>query len=179
MKRLLALLGALALGLSALGADKKEPTAKEALQNLNEFIGGWKGSGGPDRTSPPTASKDLWKESATWGWRFKGDDAWLNVEFKDSKYFKSGEVHYLADKKLYELKLIDRNDKEQVFEGEFKTDPAPMLVLERTDPATKETQQIKMNTTNEGVRLNLWFARKAENRTQFTKDFLVAYNKDG
>jgi hypothetical protein len=177
MTRLFALLGVLALGLTVVAADKKEPTPKEKLQTLNEFIGSWKGSGGPDKLNPP--SKDLWKENVTWGWRFKGDDAWLTMEFKDGKYFKTGEVRYLADKKLYQMKLLDKNDKEQVFEGEFKTEPAPMLILERIDPATKETQQIKMNTTNEGVRLNFFFARKPEGRTLFIKDYMVAYNKEG
>jgi len=182
MKRLLALLcvlGLLAFGLTTLAADKKEPTAKEALQALNDFIGGWKGNGGPDRTNPPPASKDLWKENASWGWRFKGDDAWLTIEIKDGKYFKGGEVRYVPEKKLYQMKMMDLAGKEQVFEGEFKTDPAPMFIAERVDPTTKETQQIKLNTTNEGVRLNFWFARKPENRTAFTKDYLIAYNKEG
>jgi hypothetical protein len=179
MKRLLVLLCVLALGLTVLAADKKdkEPTAKEALQALNDFIGGWKGNGGPEKANP--ASKDLWKENASWGWRFKGDDAWLVIEIKDGKYFKSGEVRYLTDKKVYQMKLIDKNDKEQIFEGEYKTEPAPMLTLEHVDAATKETQQIKMNTTNEGVRLNFYFARKPDGRTLFTKDYLVAYNKEG
>src|SRR5262245_13226414 len=100
MKRLLALLGVLAVGLTVLAADKKEPTAREALQTLNDFIGSWKGNGGPDKPNP--ASKDLWKETVGWSWKLKGDDAWLVMDIKDGKYFKSGEVHWLADKKQYE-----------------------------------------------------------------------------
>src|SRR5262245_25249308 len=176
MKRLPALLCVLALGLVALAADKKDPTPREALQGLNEFIGKWTGNGGPDKPNP--ASKDLWKETVGWAWKFKGDDAWLTLEIKDGKYFKGGEVRWLADKKLYQMKLIDRADKEQVFEGQLQGDP-PVLVLERVDPDTKETQQIKMNTTNDGIRLNLFFARKPKDRTLFTKDYVVSYNKDG
>jgi len=176
MKRLLALVAVMAVGLTVLAADKKDPTPREALQNLNDFIGSWTGNGGPDKANP--ASKDLWKESVAWTWKLKGDDAWLVLTIKDGKYFKGGEVRWLADKKLYQMKLTDKNDKEQIFEGQLQGDPA-IFVLERTDPDTKESQQIKMNTTNEGIRLNLFFAKKAKDRTLFTKDFLVAYNKDG
>jgi hypothetical protein len=48
------------------------------LQALNDFIGAWNGSGGPDKPKPD--SKDpIWKETIDWSWRFKGDDAWMSV----------------------------------------------------------------------------------------------------
>src|SRR5438874_7089240 len=96
MKRLLicSTFGSLAvlLALAAPG-QSGSPTSKEALQELNDFIGGWKGNG--------TSEKDksaIWKENLNWGWRFKGKDVWLTIDFTDSKLFKSGEVRYLADK---------------------------------------------------------------------------------
>src|SRR5438270_8164697 len=82
-----------------------EPTqggnAKEALQELQEYIGGWKGNGTSERDK-----NAIWKEIASWSWKFKGDDSWLVVEFKDSKFYKSGELRYLTDKKVYQLTLI-------------------------------------------------------------------------
>ena len=51
MKRLLAcgvLLVLAAVGVRA-ASDDSPKTSKEALQALNDFIGEWKGSGGPDK----------------------------------------------------------------------------------------------------------------------------------
>ena len=59
-------------------ADSEAQEARmEALRELNDFIGEWKGTGEPDKARP--AAGDLWSESITWAWRFKGDDAWLNI----------------------------------------------------------------------------------------------------
>jgi hypothetical protein len=177
MRRLLACGALLALILmvrTGFGADKDEPaSAKEALQALNDFIGEWNGSGGPART---TATAGVWKETLLWSWRFKGDDAWLTLDIKDGKYYKGGELHWLPDQKRYELTLVDRAGKKQVFDGELKDD---ILTLERTDLATKETQQIKMNTAAEGIRLIYNVAHKPEGRTLYVKDYQVACNKAG
>src|ERR1700674_2608978 len=96
-----------------LAAPSKE---KEALQALNEFIGSWKGNGSPSKGKP--GPSDLWKENITWGWKFQGDDVALTVTFGDGKYFKSGELHYVAADKKYKLTVKDANDKELVFTGE-------------------------------------------------------------
>jgi hypothetical protein len=166
-----------ALPAAAVAADKAdEATPKAALQALNEFIGSWKGNGSPDKPKP--ASKDLWNENVSWSWRFKGDDVWLLMDIKDGKYWKTGELRFVPAKKKYQLTLTDKAEKQQVFEGDYNPDNAT-LTLERVDPSSKETQQIKMNTTAEGVRFNFYFARKPDGRTLFNKDYLVAYNKEG
>ena len=138
------------------GASQGGPS-KEALQELQEYIGDWKGNGTSERDK--TA---IWKELAGWSWKFKGDDSWMTVEFKDSKWYKSGELRYLADKKVYELTLTDKTDKAQVFQGTLKKG---YLTLERVDPASKATQQLKINTASGGDRLVITYAVKPENRT--------------
>jgi hypothetical protein len=171
---LLSLLGVAALVVAA-DKDKDEPkNAKEALQAFNEFVGSWKGDGQPDKPNAP--AKENWKESMTWTWRFKGDDAWLALEIKDGKLYKGGELRYLMDKKKYEFTLIDKDDKKLVFEGELKDGN---LKLERQDPTTKDTQQLTMNTAAEGIRFNTYVAHKPDGKTIVTKDYKVAYNKDG
>src|SRR5262245_51805437 len=111
MKRLLAagLVFSLTLSFSAAGGTKKgakTDEVKEALQALQDFIGGWKGNGSyADR-----GKSDIWKETASWSWRFKDKDVWLTLEMKDSKFFKSGEMRYLPDKSKYEFTLTDKKD---------------------------------------------------------------------
>jgi hypothetical protein len=178
MRRLLACGALLALVLVArtgFGADKDEPaSAKEALQALNEFIGEWNGSGGPARAT--VSSTGVWKETLNWSWRFKGADAWLLLDVKNGKYYKAGELHWSPDKKNYELTLTDKAGKKQVFEGALKDD---VLTLERTDSATKETQQIKMNTAADGIRLIYLVSHRPEGKTIYVKDYQVACNKAG
>ena len=53
------------------------------------------------------------------------------------------------------------------------------MTLERVDPDTKETQQIKMNMAAEGVRFIYRVAHKDKGSTMWKKDYLVACTKEG
>jgi YHS domain-containing protein len=178
MKRLLALglmLGTFVAVLRAPGADTKDKAeAKEALKALQEFIGGWKGSGNPEKPRP--TSGELWSEAVNWSWRFKGDDAWLTMEVKGGKYFKGGEVRYLPARKEYQLTATTAQGKTQVFAGPLKND---ILTLERVDPDTRATEQIKMNLAAEGVRFIYRVAHRDEGRTIWKKDYVVACTREG
>src|SRR4051794_8491928 len=90
--------------------------AKAALQALNEFIGTWKGAGGPDKPRPGP-NDPTWSETIQWSWRFRGDDVWLSFEVKDGKYLTGGDVRYLPERKLYRLAAMDRKEKKLEFEG--------------------------------------------------------------
>src|SRR5205807_2480583 len=88
-------------------ADDSAPDArKAALQELNDYIGTWKATGGPDKPRP--GPRDVtWTESITWSWQFKGDDAWLHFDIKDGKHLTGGDVRYLPPKKAYRLSAVD------------------------------------------------------------------------
>jgi hypothetical protein len=178
MKRLLvcASLFALVFALPRLVADDTEepPSAKEALQALNDFIGQWKGTGDVERAK--SGSKSFWTETVGWGWRFKKDDAWLVLTIKNGKLFKGGELRYLTDKKKYQLTATDAKDKKLIFEGALKNG---LLLLERTDDDKKETQQISMNVAGDGVRFNYWYKTKPAGKKVYNTGYLVACNKEG
>jgi hypothetical protein len=180
MKRLLALgllLAVPGLVLPALPAadesDKEE--VKEKLRELQDFIGGWKGNGGPDKPRPGPRDP-IWSEKLDWSWRFKGDDAWLALDVKDGKFLKGGQVRYLPDKKVYQLTAVDREGKSLLFEGTLKND---VLTFQRVDPESRATQQITMNVAAEGVRFIYRVAHKDEGKTFWVKDYLVACTKEG
>jgi hypothetical protein len=179
MKRFLALgflLGLIGLVVPVLAADSDEKTsAKDALKELQEFIGGWKGNGGPDKPKPGPRDP-VWNENISWSWRFKGGDAWMNMTVKDGKLFKSGELRYLPDKKVYQLTATDKDGKKLVFAGTIKSD---VLTLTRVDAATKETQQIQMNTAAEGDRFVYRVAHKSKNSTIWKKDYMVGCTREG
>jgi hypothetical protein len=179
MKRLLGLimmlglLATLTLSTSAApSADQKK--SKEKLQEIQEYIGMWNGNGGPVKAKP--ASNELWKETINVGWKFKGDDAWLALEFKNGKYFKTGDLRYLPEKSKFELTVTDMADKKLVFEGAVKND---VLTFERVDPTSKETQLLVMSTLGEGVRFIYRYNTKADGSTLIKKVYEVAATRDG
>jgi hypothetical protein len=145
--------------------------AKEALQELQDYVGGWKGNGTSERDK--TA---IWKEAMSWSWRFKSGDSWLVLEVADSKFFKSGELRFLPDKMVYQLTAIDRSDKSLVFQGTLKKS---YLTLERVDPKTKETQQLKLNAASGGDRLVATYSVMPENRKVFTKEWQIGMTREG
>jgi hypothetical protein len=166
----------LAVGLppAALAAEDGQE-AREALKELQDYIGVWKGSGGPDKPRPGPRD-EVWTEEVDWSWRFKGDDAWLRLRIKDGKQFKGGEVRYLPDKEKYELTLTDTDGRKLVFAGTIRNE---VLTWEREDPRTKEAQRITMNVAGDGVRFIYRVAHRDAGRTLWVKDFMVACTKAG
>ena len=179
MSRLLALgllTGAFALvaALPAAPASDKEKK-KEALRELQDFIGGWDGNG---QTKPRPGPRDpFWKETVNWCWRFKGDDCWLEVQFQGGKVFKSALVRYLPDKKQYQLTATPAEGEDRpVFTGELKDDK---LVFERVDPKTKEVRRVRMNTAAEGLRFIYYVDRKSEGGTIWRLEAMVQSTRIG
>jgi hypothetical protein len=176
MKSLFAsLVATLVVAAQLVAAPSKE---RAALEALNDFIGSWKGDGGPSGKKNP-APNEIWKEAISWGWKFgkEDKDVALSITFKDGKYFKTGEMRYLADKKKYQLTVKDADDKELVFLGELDKDNN--LVLERKDDEKKVTQQLTMSSAAQGDRFLYSTKVKKEGSTIFTKDYEVNSTRDG
>ena len=166
-----------AQALQAAPAPTDKDKTKEALAALQEFIGDWKGNGGPDKAKP-AANDPIWTENLKWTWRFKGDDVWIAFEVKDGKVFKTGEIRNLLDKKKYQLTAVDKDDKKLVYDGDYNSDKG-ILTLERADADTKETQRVEMNTAAEGIRLIYRVSHKKDGSTVYVKDYLVQATKEG
>ncbi len=181
MKQLTTILTIL-LYLHVASADDKppKPTPREALKPFNDLIGGWKATGEPEGT-PQEKQRGFWKETVNWGWKFKGDDAWIVLSIKDGKHFKSGELRYLPDKERYQLSMNAKDakagDKPLVFEGEL-TNKGRSLVVERTDDKTKQSQRITINLVGD-IRFVYLFEHKPPTRKQFIRDYMVAATKEG
>jgi YHS domain len=157
------------LALASHGPDQN--AAKEALQELQDFVGVWKGNSTSERDK--TA---IWKESMNWSWRFKGIDSLLILDAKDSHFLKSGELRYLTDKKIYQLTLVDKDDKSLKFQGTVKKG---YLTLERVDQNTKEKQVLKWNTASAGDRLVATFSVMPQNRTVLNQVWQIGMTREG
>ena len=167
---------ALLAGLFALtaGADSPADAAKvkKALQDVGDFVGRWNLTG----ESRAGGRLTSWKETASWGWKFKGNDAWITVEVADGKYFKTGELKYLPEKKAYQMTLTDKDGKEQVFAGEYKRGK---LALERKDEKTGDVYKLSMNTLSEGVRFSLLYEVQTGGKGLPTTLYKAVGNKEG
>jgi hypothetical protein len=150
-------------------AGKKDSDPKESLQALQEFIGSWKGTANDKKLG-------FWSENASWSWRFKGKDVWMTFDLEKSKLYKGGEVRFLPDKSKFQITVTDKAGKKAVYEGEIKKS---VLIVERLNPDTSDTEQFKINITGGGDRLSseLWI--KPDGRTMFSKQLQVVYTREG
>jgi len=151
---------------------RSENPSKEALAQLHEFIGEWNGNGNPDGKKNAAG----WKETFAWGWRFKGDDAWLTLSVTNGKYLKSGELRWIDDKKAYEFNATMKDGTKQTFEGTYKKD---ILTLERIDAKSNERQQFTMNTAAEGIRFLVKYRKASGGGKLFSSVYSIQANKEG
>lgn len=162
------------LAITAAAADSKTDAAKakKALQDVGDFVGQWNLEG----QSKAAGKQTSWKETTTWGWKFKGGDAWITVDVKDGKYFTKGDLKYLPEKKQYQLTVVGKDGKEQVFTGEYKKQK---LVLERKDDKTGDVYRLSMNTLSEGVRFALQYEVQTGGKGLFETKYKAAGTKEG
>ena len=172
-----ATLGALLLGAGlflakAPAADTKDKAEKrEALKALQDFIGGWKGSGGVKK---PGAR--LWSGTIDWSWRFKGDDIWLGLKIEKGEQLVGGELRYLPAKSVYQFTALDAKGKKSTFEGTYKNN---YLTLLRVDDDNGETQKLVMNLAGDGVRFIYRYDFKPKGKTLFRTSYAMAATKVG
>jgi len=155
---------------NAPAADAPDKVVKTSLQELNDFVGSWNGDG-----KSTGLKKESWAETLEWGWNFKGEVKMV-LKIKGGKYFKTGDLTYLADKKTYQLTLVDAQDEKHVFTGNKEKD---YLVLDSVDPKTKETQRLKINLAGDGVRLQVAASKKGDGKTLFSPQYTVSYSMEG
>src|SRR5258708_5660663 len=152
----------------------EEAGARKALQPFNNLIGSWRGTGTPEGTREEKQA-GFWTESLTWAWAFKGDDAWLTVAFDKGKYFRKGELRYLAEKSLYQLTLSTPARDGLIFTGKLED---ARLTLTREDEDAKETQQLVVSLLHENRFLYRYEVRPKDKKL-FKRLYQVGATKEG
>ena len=171
--RPLALLGlVVGLTITTSAADSKSDETRKALKDVGGFIGEWKGNG----ESKAGTKTTLWKESLSWGWRFKGGEGWIAVESKDGKILTGGELRYDPEKKAYRLTSVDRDGNRQTYEGKLSRG---RLILERKDAGTGDVHRLTLNTLADGARMILLAEVQPKGKGLFATVARVAATKEG
>jgi YHS domain len=169
--RFLTALLVLAACAPAFAADAPvKKTSKEALQAFNDLIGSWRCTG-----TPEGKRKEFWTETMSWQWQFKGDEAWMKVEFEKGKYFTHGDLRYLADKDQYQLALETVDKTKLAFTGVLK-DKA--LSLEREEAESKEGQRLVFTFLHSN-RFLYRYEVKPPDQKNFVKLYQVGATKEG
>jgi YHS domain-containing protein len=169
------LLAGLLVLLNVAGTSRAEEAgARKALQPFNNLIGSWRATGTPEGTREEKQA-GFWTESLTWAWAFKGDDAWLTVAIDKGKYFRKGELRYLADKRIYQLTVSTPNRDGLVFTGKLEDS---RLTLTREDEESKETQQLVV-TLLHADRLLYRYEVRPKDKKLFKRLYQVGATKEG
>jgi len=151
--------------------------AKEALKGFQELIGGWRATGEPATGTSAEKSKGFWKETISWSWKFKGDDAWLTFTIDKGKYFTGGELRYQPDGEKFRLVLTTPDKKQQTFEGKLASN-GRKLVAERTDKDREEDARLTISLVGE-IRFQYSLETRPKERRLYTKVFQVGATREG
>ena len=146
--------------------------SKDALQELNDLIGSWRGTGLPVGTRAEQ-EKGFWIETIHWEWQFKGNDACLKVAFDKSKNFTGGELHYLPKQDMFALTLRTPAKETLAFTGALKK---RVLSLER---GTKDETQRLVVTLLHPNRFLYRYETRPAGKTLFAKQYSVGATKEG
>jgi hypothetical protein len=147
---------------------------REALQPFSPLIGQWRATGMPEG-SAQAKQKGFWTESIAWQWQFKGDEAWLAVEFTKGKYFVNGQLRPLPQKDRFTLTLQTVDKQTLVFEGTFVD---RKFTADRTDPQTKQTQRLVW-TLLHANRILYRYEVKPADAVTFTRIYQVGATREG
>ncbi len=129
MKNRTQIIGLVALCLLLAGADQAElPDAKSQLQQLQAFIGEWRGVGQLRRGS----SKGAWQEKSEWKWSFGKEKVALVFEAKDGKHFQAGSLQTRDNANEYKLTLTTNTQQSLEFHG--RLDDEGMLTVDLDMP---------------------------------------------
>lgn len=154
--------------------DKSSP--KEALKGFQELIGGWRATGEPSTGSSAEKSKGFWKETISWSWKFKGNDAWLTFTIDKGKHFTAGELRSQGEDK-FQLVMTAADGKKQTFEGKLVSN-GRKLVAERSDANREEDARLTISLVGD-IRFQYSLETRPKERKLYTKLFQVGATREG
>ena len=178
MHRRKAALGCLILALCVAGlpaADKEASIAsdKQALAELQAYVGVWKGVGLPRRGS----SKGAWSEQADWAWKFSDSRAAIAFQSPQGKYFHGGELRPGSKPGTFELLAMLPDGKTQERFAGSRTDGR--LVLKAVDPAPERPTQVSIRQVAGGDRMLILLEHAAPGSELLTRLAEVGYTRQG
>jgi YHS domain-containing protein len=161
--------------LRAISAEDKPASAEQlAAQKEQKLIGGWKGTGQPQRGS----TKDAWTEQADWAWKFSPQQTTMFARTEQSKYFSKVEMVAGEKPDAYTLLATPTAGGEPIkYEG--KLDKDEKLTLEQSAAPAGLPQRISFRFVADGKRLLMLYEGKSQFSDQLVRMAEVGYTRVG
>jgi YHS domain-containing protein len=132
---------------------------KEQLAKVQKLIGGWRGTGQPQRGS----TKDSWIEEADWAWKFSPQRTTLFSRPAKAMFFSKLELIAGEKNETYTMLATPAAGGDPVsYQGTL--DKEERLVLEQSDAPEGMPQRISLRFVAEGKRLLILY----EGKTKFS-----------
>jgi YHS domain-containing protein len=168
--------GAVVLALFSLltgGADRNRAADKQALAELQVFVGAWRGVGQPKRGSTAGA----WTEEAEWAWHFTDDETALAFTSPNGKYLSAGRL--LPGGQPGQFELVGTLPDGKTTESYRGALDEGRLVLEAVEPAEGRPRRITLRTVAEGDRLLVLYEAQRSGATSLVRLAEVGYTRKG
>ena len=146
-------------------------SAKDALAEFNDLIGGWRGTGQPRRGS----ARGAWRENAEWVWEFDEDAVSIRYDVTDGKLMTTAELTWDAENGDFQLVAEIPETGERSYAGTL--DDEQLTLLSESDDEGYE-HRITVTRLNEKRTLVL-FERRQEGRQSFSRVAEVGYTREG
>lgn len=171
---ILVLVAVLLLGADGPDAAARRNADKEALAELQVFVGAWRGAGQPRRGS----TEGAWVEKGDWAWKFTADSAALQWISRDAKYAGSAVLRPGSQAGEFQLTVQSTAEGEPfVYEGRLQKDGP--LVLTAAKPPAGQPERITLRTVARGDRLVTLYERRSTIGEGFTRLAEVGYTRQG
>jgi YHS domain-containing protein len=160
--------------LTAQGDDQTSettPSAKAALAQFNELIGGWRGTGQIRRGS----NQGAWREDAEWIWEFEGDAVSIRYDVADGQHLKSAQLTWAPEARQFVLHATLPDDTEREYRGTFKDGK---LTMESTADDNGDVHRLTVTLLNEKRTLVL-FEKRRETQQSYQRVAEVGYTREG
>jgi len=144
--------------------DKRsaDESGKQALANLQTFIGQWRGVAQPQRGSTSGA----WVEEPVWQWRFSKEGPSVRLTSPKSKLLVAWTVRPTATKDRFQLEAKKADsDEVQAYEGGFEADGKLVFVSE--SPANGFPARISLRLVADNKRMVVLYERKFQSDRYF------------
>jgi hypothetical protein len=167
---------AVAFCLLAILAADRPPTpksAKQALMQLQGFVGDWRGVGQVRRGS----TRGAWSEKCGWAWNFDDDQTSLKFKIDDAKYLRDGSLQWNSVSKKYELAARGIQHGQSVkYTGQL--DESGKLILEASEVSGSLPSRLSFRQVAGGDRLIVLYERRSGTK-RFLRMAEVGYTRLG
>ncbi len=148
-------------------------SAKQALMQLQGFVGEWRGVGQVRRGS----TRGAWREKCGWAWNFDDEQTSLTFKIDDAKYLRDGALRWNTVSKKYELTARGIQDGQSVkYTGQI--DESGKLILEASEVPASLPSRVSFRQVAGGDRLIVLYERRSGTK-RFLRMAEVGYTRSG